>query len=315
MMAWGDGALDADYVTWRDDDKVLLLGENHMRNTSDIRWTSTRNCGAADITDGDGPTSYLHDGYTDLQSYPASAGAGRYLCITFAEPIDFDTIAIMGTNLGTGGSDVTAVNVKIADDAAFSVTDFFLLHSTPGTTQYWDPVNVTDAPRRMQPGLRYTGVSGSRRFVNVEYMVFGFIGPGATVPKVGEIFVGRMRQMKTNPFGAWDRMQLKNRQTLVEAAGGPLTKYVYNSGRRQIRARFGPHEDDRIDDLIGLHRDDTNWGEDPFLFCDEPASDPHAFNLMVFDQDTWVSPYNGPQQREFFLSASEQGPDYTELEL
>lgn len=304
MMAWASAELSADYQAWMAANKPLLLGENHVRNATTIKWTTSFDLSATDITAAAGPSSYLHDGYTDLVNTSNSGGTNRYLLIDFGTPVDFDTVAIMGTNFASMGA--TRVLIDIADDSTFSTN---LVALTDWYTASTDPV------RRLRAELYHTG-STPRLYTDVQYFALVFVAGGsAPLPEIGELFVGQRRQMKTNPFGAWDKMQLRNRQTLVEAAGGPLTKYVYNAGRRQIRARFGPHEDDTIADLAGLYRDDTSWGEYPFVWCDEPTSNPDDCNMMVFDQDTWASPYNGPQQREFFLSASEQGPDYLELEL
>jgi hypothetical protein len=264
MMAWASAELSADYLAWMADDKPLLLGENHARNPDFEEWHN--NGGGfpeADITHADGPISYAYDGYTDLQTYTA-AGTNRYLCFAWSTAVDFDTVALVGTNIPS--SSVTSISLQIADDNTYS--------TNLSTIASWTP-SASDAPRRLFADLHHTG-SNPRLYTSVAYFRFAFITCTPTPPYIGEVFIGTRRQMKTNPFGAWDRMQLKNRQTLVEAAGGPLTKYVYNAGRRQIRARFGPHEDDTIADLVGLHRDDTSWGEYPFLWCDEPTSDAAA---------------------------------------
>jgi len=300
-MSWGSAALNSNYVTWMAADKPLLLGENRLRDAiTATRWTASHGFSYADVTAADGPISYSYDGYTDLRTYSTTAGtAWRYLLFDFSgDSIWFDTIAFIGTNFD---SVVSQMLIRIANNSDFS---------SSLTTIYSD--TSVSGDRHILTSLYHTG-SSPLQYYTVPYLSIGLYATAA--PEIGEIFIGRRTQLKTSPFGSWDRRHLRNQEALVQAAGGPTTKYVYDRGQRLLRASIQAHETARIGDIETFHRDYIQHGRYPFVWVDQPTTSPNTGGLFITDQAEFTSPYDGPYRRDYLLSAHEQGPDYVEHEL
>ena len=270
-----------------------------MRSITGAKWNASLNYGAADGTNASYPVTRTYDGYTDLTT-KGTATTDRYFNIYWSGGTSFDTICLVNCNAVTVGCTYCAV--RIADSADFATNMAVVADWVPATTRhaFLDLDHSSTVPQQ---------------YSNVPYLSIGFSAAGITGPiELGEVFVGCRKQLKTNPFDPWDPQQWRNQEAITQSAGGVTTKYVYYGGQRILKASIGPHETNRINDIVNFYKTDTSFGTHPFVWMDKPTSDPDGFNMMVFDQDEWTSPYDGPWQRRFQFSAVEQGPHYESLE-
>jgi hypothetical protein len=80
-----------------------------------------------------------------------------------------------------------------------------------------------------------------------------------------------------------------------------------------MSASLTPSETTYIDDLWSLYKTDTKHGTLPFMWVDQPNTDPQGAVMMLFDAE-FEYPRQGPNHRELVMSAEEQGPHFVDLE-
>jgi hypothetical protein len=303
-VAWSSAALSADETAWAAADKPLVLGENLARSAQSINWRDTLTVVTSN-NDASYPTSRVHDGYTDLMSRPGSAGATwRYVVFDFgAGGVEFDAVMVMNYEDRSGGG--STITVEIADDDVWTVN--------PATIASYALPLGDEAGRVVLIDLQHAG-GVPLRYSGVRYAAIGMRDTGGINPQMGEIIFARRRQLKTNPFGAWDPGHLRTRAVVTTSPSGIKTVHVRSKGERILRATMRPHETDRIDDLLALWEADTDYGTYPFVWIDQPTTAPERAALMRWDMLERTSMYLGPYQREIPIQASEQGPHYVELD-
>ena len=305
-MAWSAADVPAAERALAAADKPLVLGQSHLRgfDTGEIHWRTTGVWDGTDSANAAGPTKYLGDDFSHLQSYGPSA-APTYLVINAgaAGLPDFDCIAMLKHNIGSAnGVNAQLTSIQIANDAAFTGPETIL----SGWTQPGDE-------RMVFLDLQDAAGTVARRFSGVQYMRFRFDPSPAGIVSLGEVIIGQRRQLRHNPREPWDANNLVTDVSRFESSAGIIKDYSTRLGRRKISAAINPNETANINDFVALFEDDTAFGTQPFLWVDSPASAPTEATWMVFDPPELSGPQVGPAERQFEFSAIEQGPHFRKL--
>lgn len=300
-MAYGSAAIGATELALFNADMPAVCGKNYALDASAIEWRQGGSFGGgSDETDSDGPTTYLVDSQDYLQSYPTTA-VNTYLLINLgASNLGIvDTVALKNHNLYTEG--VTSVTVEFDQNqnGNFAAVD------TAATT---NPQTTGSDKRIVELDLHHTG-SDPRRYTDVQYLRIGISG-GTPTPKIGEIFVGRRRQLKTRPEQGFDKSLWASHVKVFESDAGVDTVYEFHSKRARVAGSFRIHEDAYITDWETFYETDTAGATLPFWWAWEPSSAPTDALWCRFEQAAMVGPSEGYTERLFQLAGIEKGPNF-----
>jgi len=280
-------------------DRPILLGRNWVRGINDLDWRTTgRFDTGSDAPDAAGPTSYAYDDHDHRQTYPASAQTIWYLLIDLGDtdPGIVDTVVILNHNLGTLTNVQT--DIQIADNNAFNSNLITVATQTPTTDK-----------RLVFPALFDTG-SVARRYSDVRWMRIKFGAGGGVVPRVGEVIIGRRRQLKHKPLLPLEKLGYRGSQQRSEAGSGASTSYSFYKGRRKISHTYPAHEDAYKSDLEAFFVSDTDYGTLPFIMIPDPATAPTDAIWCDFDSPDLIDPLVGYTEQEFRINAMERGPNF-----
>lgn len=303
-MAYGSAALSA-YETARLALDKPILGANVIpaQPTSVIWSEDDGNIATVDDRSYTGaPTYRLYDGEAGLQSYPETvATTVWYIYFDFGasnlQVIDF--VGIMHHDFFTDS--VTQVDFEFDQNqnGAFTAVDTCPIISNPA-----------DNSRIMQLTLKHTG-SVALRYSDVRYCRLKITAGGNFVPYIGELILGRRRQLKHGPSEGFNPELWSDSSETNTSKGGVINKTIYTQNRFDLQAEFESHEDTYIADLKAW------WKQirESFIWIYKPNSLPNSFHLLVKDGESFDFPNDsGPYKRVLTLSAIEQGPEDQYLE-
>ena len=290
--------LSSDETTYLGLDKPII-GASVLLTTHTLEWrTSGSFASGSDATDASYPAIRAADGKTHLHTRPASNQTTWYYMLnTGTTTISFDFIVIIGHFFGT---DSTTVSVEVADNNAFT-TNLREIAS-------WTP---SDDNRLVDLSLLHTGAD-AQRYSTVQFLRVKTTG-ASHKPEIGELFLGRRRQLKHKPNLNWDSYGRFSESANFVSQSGVVTRYTHHKGRRDIVANFNPHE-------TAFQTDFTDWfeqidyGQKPFIWIDDPSTTPGDAHLMMMTESSMEFPFVGPNERTLLIEAREQGPDFLSLE-
>lgn len=307
-MAYGSAEIGATERALFDADVPFVAGKNYLvdavNSGGEVRWDTN-----GDITDGtdqadsDGPTTYLYDNQDYLQSYPNATAATWYLNINLhgTNLGIIDTVIIKNHNLYSQGVSSVKVGFDQNQDGQFTAVDE-AADVNPQTTG-------TDK-RIVIPELFHTG-SVARRYTDVQHLRLTiYDGTGTATPRIGELFVGRRRQLKTPPLNPFDKSAWSSDIRAFVSASGVRSQYSYHTKRAILDATFRVHEASYVSDWESFMEDDLDGGEQPFWWVWEPSSSPSDALWCDLQNHAMVGPSEGFSERLFSLSAVERGPNF-----
>jgi hypothetical protein len=298
-MAYGSAAVTATELTDLAADSVMLIGRNWLRgSTAAARWTA--GTWTTDQSDSDGPAAYSYDDQDYLQTYP-SATAYPYLVINLGVTTAVvDCIVLLNHNGFSCGATTVDVEFDQNQNGSFSAVD-----------QAYSAA-ATDDVRLVLLDLKHTG-STALRYSDVQYLRIGFPGC-STVPKIGEVIVGRRRQTNRHPKAPWNDKHHTGSAARVVSDSGVIKQYNYHKGCRRIsNAVLEAHEDAYVSDLDSWFEDDTDLGTLPFMWIDEPSTDPQAGVWVQLDVPERSQQIEGYIERNYTITATEKGPNFRKL--
>lgn len=297
-MAYSSADLSANELAWMADDKPLLNARNWVRGASTHLWDADGVSTFTDISASGFPATAAYDSHMHVVTKPNAAATTQYFVVDYgSEAMEIDCIFILGHNFSSvgGGLDVT---VEIADDNAFS--------SNMIEIASWSP--SSDA-RLVALDLDH-GTGTSQRYSSVRYLRVIMTGTSHT-PEIGELILGRRRQLKHNPIVPWDDGHLRSKVATFESSSGVRTQYVHHRGRRVINARNSLTDSTLISELqTMLGGAESQWGTLPIMWVDQPTTDPNSAYWMYLENPELAMPLQGPTERMLNLQLVEQGPDF-----
>lgn len=306
-MAWSTADVGATELALMALDKPIISAANALYDADAVEWSAAGSFAGADITLSGYPIARAYDGHTHLQTKPNAAATTQYLLFNLdSAATDIDFIAIMGHNFGTiGGLTVTA---EISDVSTFSGAD-------PSTKEIasWSPGSSNDRLIELELNHSGSGSSNAQRYSTVPYFRLKMTKVSSFTPAIGEIILGRRRQLKHAPNMPWDDKNLSSEVRRTTSVSGVVTQYVFHKGRRELEANFNPHEVTYKDQFETWFKSDAAFGTRPFIWIDEPSTSPEAYHLMVLEPE-FQFPGVGPHERNYKIKAVEQGPHFLALE-
>lgn len=294
-MAWSRTQLSATDRALFAADKPMFVGTNRARDAT-IQWRTTGSfASGSDLTNSAYPTYRTYDGFAhNLRTRPASSQDPWYLLFNFGSNLDFDSIVIIGHNLGVASMSVSA---QIADNNAFS--------TNLETLATWTP-SAGSTTRLVKYDLDHAG--SSSYLYSAQYARILVNPASAMVPEISEVIFGQRRQLTYNPNNDFDPDSERTRGKSFEAKSGVKTFYVSSRRQKTLESEHTLVSGD-IAAVRSLWQSDTEGGEYPFLWIPKPFSEGNNAYLMRFeDGDEGIDfglPYDGPSARDWELSAKE----------
>jgi hypothetical protein len=297
-MGWlaSSSDISAADLAFAADDKPILAGINALESPQLVKWAATAN--GTDITVAGYPTSRAYDRLGHLRT-KSTAGTERWFHMQLnASPADFDGVLIWGTE----GLDGLTVAVWIADtaDATGGV----------GVAEEIATTTASGTERIAFLDLQHSAASVAQRYSSVPYLFLKITGASFT-PEIGEVWLIRRRQMSHFPRLSWDPNNYGVDQVTKKSRSGVGVNYVNHSGRQDLVASFNPSltaDQDNFKSLIA----DTGYGTKPFVFIDDPNSEPEKFRVIQPPADPGLGfPFVGWTERQITISGLENYPFQT----
>ena len=309
-MAWSSTPISAADVALAAADKPIINGNSSFEHLASpgAQWRQSGSfASGSDETDAAFPTTRLYDRKTHLTSRPDSSQTLWYLIADFdtssSEEIllaTFDFLVILNHNLGSAAVDT--LEVEIANNNDFTGSPATILSVGP----------ITTSKRLVFLDLDHTA-TGPRRYTGLRFLRIKLQNSTGFLPEIGEVYFGRRRQLKHKPRVPWDPSSLHSDAETFVSRSGIRTTFARHVGRRDITARINPSEDAFKNDIVDWFRD-TGYGTKPFIWIDDPNSEPEKAALVKLDEEDLDFPLLGPTEREISIVAREQGPHFVEAE-
>lgn len=291
-------------------DLPFLMGNNLIENYVTLpAWSqgiSTWNS-YTDVTDPVLPTRRLFDRQGSIPSGPVLASVGSYtllMSVTYSPLSDglhsFDTLCILGHNFGTCTPNTTSITLQLADSPDF-------------VTNSYTPVTITGITTNSR--ILVTNLGGShQRFYGVTYVrliVNTGSGNFTAAPVIGEIILGRRRQLSYFPDVPFEDKGSESDVVDFVALSGTRARYVRSYGRRRLDWTLRSAGVDKN----GLNQEnevrswwrECNHGSKPSVVVLRPQSSPMPL-YMYPDPPTLDMPIYGPYERAFHMTLTETTP-------
>lgn len=300
-MAYSFADLSATEIADAAADKPLLLGESVIAAAKAdgafaAEWSAAGSFAGADITATGYPVARAYDRAWNTWTKPNAAATTHYLLFDLGATVAaFDHCIIGGHNFGTIGG--LTVSLEIANASTFA-TDLIELAS-------WSPGSSNK--RLVDLSLGHGVDAAPNVYSSVRYLRIKTTG-GSHTPQIGEIILGRRRQVTNRPRLPYDPISADSEVADFESRSGITTRYTLNRGRVVLSPQFSTS-------ATADRTPFTSWwadcaqGTKPFVYIEEPQTTPGAARLML-TQPSFRMPAKTYNFRTIDLSMSEIGPFY-----
>jgi hypothetical protein len=281
-------------------DYPLICGVHALR-AAGAKWTLTGLYSSTDLSDPDMPAWRACDATHHLRTRPGSLGADWYIVFNLAAPLpDYDCLALLNHSIDPAL--LTRIDAEAADDAAFS----------SGLTNVLVNQTVITAARHIYLTL---GDSGPLRFSEARYLRIRIRTSVSLQPEIGEVWLGRRRQLNQAPDRPHDHLGLTSRLVTSNGNGysdvvqaGAYGGEVGIAGRADfplsIRGIYGS-------DIRSLHAE-CGYASRPVLVVPKPQSDPHRAIVMQLETGISVRTVADPSLEAADLRLHEIAPLYVD---
>lgn len=296
-MVWATkSALSATELANRALDLPLIIGRNWTRySTATMKWTAAGGDGDADISVAAFEARHCGDDFDHLLTKPSS-GDPRYLNINLGSTVgEIDCLAIKNHNLFTVSA---TLKLQLSTDAPFT-TPIDILTITPGSNK-----------RIVEIDLRESGDANPQRFTGVRYARLFIDMPSAGVPTLGEVFLGRSRQLYSHSLLPHAPYRLTSGLRVGESEAGIVGGVSRATNRRRFAFTYVTKDATAISDWEALFRDDCDGGSLPYLYVEKPNT-ARQNALWIWPDLTDIEGESaGYSERRFRLLGREQGPNF-----
>lgn len=306
-MAYSMAAIsDAELAAYQADKPALLAGSYWRLVGGGTAYWSTSQASTSDAADALGPSTYLYDAHQHLRSYTDVAATTTWIKANLsAAPITLDTVALLYCSL----FDVTSITIYVADNAALSTN----VWSTVVTHNLVENVSTNNIALQGKTRVVLTNLFDSgtpQRFTSVAYLGIKIVTTSSVQPLVGELLLGNRVQLYNAPEIPWASWSYESDVARSTSVSGVETVYTHRLGARHVEAVIRSHTTARTSALETMFGSSIRWGADPWLWIDTPWTSPHAAPWLRLDDPRMASPYLGPFEREWAISATEIGPTF-----
>lgn len=316
-MAGSSAALSAAELAFVTAGKPILVGTNALADVAGAPvWNNGVGgyyTGETDQSDEDFPPWWVYDGDLDEVTQPIAAQAPDIssgtdgvwrLVFQLRLAAEFDVAIVGGLNLGALGGSYT-VTLQIADVADFvgaiSIAQWAAVASDARLVSVaLDDVSAPTGARR------YTGYAYGRLIIRR----VGFTGNFR--PTVGEIVLGRRRQLQHSPriSGGYDDQSLVSKRTIVEGRTGARTGFVEYEGRRELRGTTVLNTDETTEVRAWFR--ECGYGTGHFAWIENASTPTTGCYWMDLEDSRLEAVLAGPLHREWTIEAVELPPFVSE---
>jgi len=292
-MAWSAAALTAAEIADLAADKPLVATQAIPTTPTVQRWNLTGATDGADKTLSTAPVRWVHDGQGGLASeHDSTEDSTWYLVFQFPSAIEFDCAFILNHNFNT--LSLTDVELHIADNGAFD----------SNLQTIYDFGAPASDDRLVALTLKHTGAA-ALRYSGVLYARLKMVAAGNVTPEIGELILGRRRQLPRNPDMPWSPYGRANAYDLVRTDGGVVHVANRHRNRRDLALEWPIEGATYVSDWLAF------WDacDGPFVWCENPTSAPAAWHLMVRNQEAIDLEQENATLYRAKLNAIEQGPE------
>lgn len=273
-------------------DKPLLIGGNRLESvilkSGSINWHETPGSINRDLTDA--PPKRALDGFHNVLTFPdVAANPGRtewFLDIDLNDTPEIDCAAILGHNFKDEG--VTLVELSHTNAS----------YTTPTLVE-----SIASFPDNRR--IVFLDFGGDR--FTEDFWTLHIEGPANFEPAIGELVLGRRRQMFAHPTLPHDIGRNRTRRDLRQTEGGVIGVYNFGIGQHLQTFAYRIASTDTVDQLIAW-REDTTFGSRPSLVLPRPNTDKQNAYVMWMDPDDFTFPFLGPSERLIRMDLIESAP-------
>lgn len=306
-MPWSQSTIPAGEDAARLANKPFLVTPNLLakRYTQLPQWrVSGRWDTGTDISDYDTYCPWFAtDLCADALSAPTSAvlGQSEVSLLFRADNVEWDTLLLLNHNFHSLGSTLVA-DFDLSDD------DDFDPRRSPAPCTF---STFTNGRRRMA----YGGL-GVYRFASASVMRlrlrFTDASTFATIPRIGEVWLGRRRQLSYMSNEPWDPHHYRAKVDDHEPDGGHRVRAALNAGGRIIEIETvsdGPdlNGHDQAPEILSWY-EECEWGTEPSILVFDGSSASTASPLIVYPEPELELPYLEVEQQEFVMRFEESAP-------
>lgn len=292
----------SDYITWLDDDKPLL-GVQRIPVSPDVAiWSNADEAAVGGETGGTPrtnttyPIKNAYDDLVDLVTKPSVAVVTDnvwYIVFDLGITVTIDMAAIIGHNFGTLGG--VTITLEVDDVGTFDSGNL-------QTIATW--TTPTDDDRLIELELKHTG-SVALEYFDLQFIRLKIAAAGDIIPEVGDLFLGKRYQLKSNPRVGFDPTSLHGESEITRTGGGVVHKIIRHDRRFDLNASLRPSVTNRINDIINWYRGASR----AFIWIREPGTSPNTWHYMIRYPDDLDFPSGGYSKRDVTIQAIEQGPE------
>ncbi len=310
-MSFTNGDITTDEQTFLAADKPLLSSRNSAEDQTASEWNEVGTVAAVNRDDPDFPPSNAVDTYQNIQTTPLGAVSNEwYLILTLPAGVEYDWLGLFGHTLGDIGG-TPLVEYQIDDTGPFPTPDTLTSFSPTATPTGKQPLRLIsydlDGTLGVGTAQRITGSHFARiRITN---------GGGPTfVPAIGELVLGRRRQLEHQPNRPWGPDNVKRISRFFTGGAGGLTNHVDAEQLFHYIGAIEAASQIRIDDLVALRKESKGFTR-PMIWTNLPSTKPSEAIWMWQDMDDFSFNEIGPQDRIWPFDLSEDGDVPLSLEL
>ncbi len=213
-----------------------------------------------DLSADDGPAWLACNRSAAHPTYPNATATTWWLVFGFGSEVEFDLVGLFGTNLDVVDPDAGVdVVVEIADDLAFTTN----LLTIASWTQF---------------GARHLRLL-TDRITGTGFLRVGLTAALAFIPRIGECWVGRRRQLRGFVRTGRDPDGLSSKQASSSTESSVQGAEPQAIGRRDLPMALRLIESaPLLSDTASIRRwwKEIDCGAAPFIWCRNPSTNPHA---------------------------------------
>lgn len=277
-MAWSSAALTAQEIADFAADYPILVGKTIGDSLADARMNTGGSLSSTDHAATGYAASNAFDRRASEITKPDANVTTVYLMLDAgASPADVDMAMVIGHNFSSVG--VTQVDLQVDDVPAFGGGG-----STLQTVKTW----TTGFTSRLAAySLFHTG-SAALRYSSARYWRLK-IQMASGVPTIGELWLGRRRQLSTAPIIPYDEKEQVSRISDFVADDGSTMRYKWSSKQFRKKPRFMVKTTTEVT-TIDSWWSDCDGGTKPSLYCENPSSAPTVTHIVLPSGPSLVKP-------------------------
>ena len=305
-MTIGQTAISAALTSAYNDDKPCFLGENIIENEATAPvWRSYNGAvfnyaipGDTAVTDSAKPAERAYDRLATALTSPTSQTTKGYaIMFDLTTSWTADLVVILEHNFPDvqAGGTLTA-RIWVSDDNFTNVV-------TGDNNWIW---TIGDNKRLV--GFAANSYSGIEQ---VQLSLTNTVDFSGT-PRVGEILIGRRRQVSRQPNEPWGREVWDADVVRFASDDGDMVHYERYKGRRLFAPTWSPTGTDTygLDDVTTLQdlAIDIGYGSQPFIFWPRPKTKEDEGFFCYMEEPYWPFEFQGPFEQEVALDFKEMRP-------